>query len=550
MLKAFRLGLVGVLGFYLLSLETTSVPTLFVALLLTGAALLPSYLWCSGRAIGLPIFPVFALTHIWTFALPLLRDNESISIYTTADKVYAGLTVTTFLVIATVVWLRFVKRPPKLADNIYSLAGKTGDAFLLYGLAGGVFFNMALVGGWLWIGGDVFGAARNAALGFTVIAVFVAVCYRVSRSIVKTRFGLLLSNGALVVLGLVMGYAVYRSLSSLVPDDAGSIGGLVSTLRGVLMGLSGLAVFGLAYRMGTRQLTRGTTILFLILLILNMISSSVSLMLVGALSVWALAVVAFTIGRRRVPWLAILLLLLAVSFLNYGKAAMREKYWNDAADAGFIQPWEYPEWFFEWSSLSYEHIERRQTSDAEENEDRSLTGRASLMHLLLLAQKETEQGTPLLYGETYVLIPQLLVPRFIMPDKPWSHEGTYLLNIHFGKQTREEVERTTIGWGLLNESFANFGLLGCALLAVILGWLYGSVARWSYGVPLLSFRFLFSILLMSFAFQSEFSASVFVTALFQSTMPLVAVTLLLMKVQRNPGAQAAPHREWRTPAIA
>lgn len=550
MIKAFRLGVASILLLYTLSLETSSLPLLFVVLLMTCASLLPSYMWCSGRAIGLPIFPVFALTHIWTFTLPLLKENEALGDYTVGDKVYAGMTVAIYLFIATLVWLHFVKRAPKPVASYYSLSSKAGDTFLLYGLAGGVFFNMALVGGWLWIGGDVFGAARSALLASIVIGVFVAVCYRISRYMMKSRFGLLLSNAALIAVGLGMGYATYRFFSNLVPDDVNSIGGLVSTLRGVLLGFSGLAVFGLSYRMGTRQLGRRDSILFLLLLCLSMLSSAVSLMLVGALSVGALAVVGFTIGRRRIPWMALLLTLPVITFLNYGKSEMREKYWGEGEGIGFTQPWDYPGQFLEWGMLSYEHITRRQASGGEEGEDKSLTSRASLIQLLLLAQKETSRGTPFLYGETYIIIPQLLVPRFILPDKPWSHEGTYILNIHFGIQTREEVTATTIGWGLLNEAFANFGLLGCAALAVVLGAVFGKAACWSYGVPLLSFRFLFSILLMSFAYQSEFSASVFVTALFQSTMPLVALTLLLMKVQRGNQAMSISQRGWATPATA
>jgi hypothetical protein len=38
---------------------------------------------------------------------------------------------------------------------------------------------------------------------------------------------------------------------------------------------------------------------------------------------------------------------------------------------------------------------------------------------------------------------------------------------------------------------------------------------------------------MGYAFQSEFSAGVYVAALFQSVVPLAALTLVFMKVHKN-----------------
>lgn len=150
-----------------------------------------------------------------------------------------------------------------------------------------------------------------------------------------------------------------------------------------------------------------------------------------------------------------------------------------------------------------------------------------------MAQDKTPRDVPYLFGGSYAIIPQLLIPRFLNSTKIRSHEGTYLLNIHYGLQTREEAYKTTIGWGLLNEAYANFGLLGCVGLAVILGAGYGQATRWRMNTPLLSSRSLFTILLISYASQSEYSAGVYVAAMFQSVVPLVVVSLLFMKVYKT-----------------
>src|SRR5206468_2846385 len=84
------------------------------------------------------------------------------------------------------------------------------------------------------------------------------------------------------------------------------------------------------------------------------------------------------------------------------------------------------------------------------------------MQLLLFVQAASPDDVPFMDGETYAILPTLLVPRILMPNKPASHEGTYLLNIHYGIQTRDDTAKTTIGFGLLNEAFANFGYIGIA----------------------------------------------------------------------------------------
>ena len=81
LLTAFWIIAFGLLIYELFFPETKSLKSNFAAILITAAALLPSYLWCSGRAQGMPIFPFFALTYIWTYALPLNYSWISVTWY-------------------------------------------------------------------------------------------------------------------------------------------------------------------------------------------------------------------------------------------------------------------------------------------------------------------------------------------------------------------------------------------------------------------------------------------------------------------------------------
>ena len=440
--------------------ETNSpLESILGASLIAFAALLPLYLWCSGKALGLPIFPLFALTYLWTYALPLVSNHPQIITYSPDAHLFSSVTVAGFLVLGTFIWLQFVKSPPDIPKSYRILMGNKSNGFLFFFIIASIFFNMSFLGGWFLLEGGIIALIRGAILGFNILAVFV-----------------------------------------------------------------------LSYRCGNRELSKQEANRFLFLLVLYLVTNAASLLLVGVLSAVLLGTMAFIFGRNRVPWLAIILAAILILPLHYGKGDMRAKYWKPN-QSHFVQPWEYPAWYDEWIGYSLDYLSKSPDEKTKKRQD--FSERSSLMHLLLMAQDRTPREVPYLQGDTYSIIPQLLVPRFLNSNKIRSHEGTYRLNIHYGLQTREATLTTTIGWGLLNEAFANFGLLGCAGLAIILGAAYGQATRWAMHTSIVSSRSLFAVLLMGYAFQTEFSAGVYVAALFQSVVPLVMLTFVFMKVHRT-----------------
>lgn len=441
----------------ILIIQSNSFETIAGAYLIAVAALLPAFLWVSGKAKGLPIFPIYALTHLWTYAIPLVIDNPQVTQYSPQMHLTASLIVTSFLLLGTGAWYQFVKTAPSSPASLRIMDGKKAEPYLLAGFAASVIFSITFTSGWTDI-------------------------------------------------------------------DAG----LFALIRGVILSITDLATFILAYRWGTQEMAKKRVGFFLVLLGLYILANAATLLLINALSELLLVAIAYSLGRRKIPVLPLVILMLIVIPLHYGKAEMRNKYWRDEGGTT-VKPWDYPSLFVEWAGYSWEHL-TSESGDVD-SDPQSIAQRAGLINLLLMAQDATSKDVPFLNGETYTIIPQLLIPRVLYPDKPASHEGTYLLNIHFGLQTREDTRTTTIGWGLLNEAYANFGILGVGGLAIVLGCLYGAVARWSMNCPVLSARYLFAILLISVAYQTEFSASVFVTALFQSTVPLLAIVFLLMKRQ-------------------
>ena len=155
----------------------------------------------------------------------------------------------------------------------------------------------------------------------------------------------------------------------------------------------------------------------------------------------------------------------------------------------------------------------------------------------------TPAKKPFLEGETYESIPSLLIPRILYKEKGVAHIANWILAYYYDFLTLDQLGRTSVGFDLMIESYANYGILGVIAIAVILGLLYGWIGRVSIGVPLLSFRFLLAVVVLSGTLGSNNTAGVFVTTLWQSFLALMTLNLFLMKTLPNPlYARADAHK--------
>ena len=426
---------------------------IFGAFSISLACLLSVYLWCAGKIFGIPIFPLFSVTYLWTCAIPLLSENPSVFAYSTSERFSASMTVTGFLLFSTLIWYQFVNRFPQPKNYYRTLEINKGDRIFL-----GILF---------------------------------------------------LSN-----LYIVLTLANWLSI------DIGSF----SLIRGAILGLTAIATFAMSYRFGTNKLSRNNKVLYLILIASSLIINAISLLLVSSLTLFLITIVGYSLGKGKFPWISTVIVFSLFALLHAGKAPIRELYWQQP-----IAPWQYPTRYIEWIDFG---INRLFSKEDKAESEQSILERASVFQQLLLTQSSTEKGKPLLDGYTYAIIPQLLVPRIFNSEKITSHEGTSILNIYYGRQTRNDTQSTTIGWGLLAESYANYGLWGCGLLAFICGAGYGYISLLSINAPVFSDRYLLAILILSYAFQTEFTAGVYVAALFQSAVTLLVFVFFFMKVQK------------------
>ena len=173
LLKTFWLAVTVLFIGELFAIETSSFASILGAILIAFAALFPMYLWCSGLALGMPLFPILALTYLWTHALPLLSHNKKNISYSSEENLFASVTVAGFLLLGTFIWFQFVKSSPAIPKSYRVLKGHNSEVFFLVLLTAGVLFNISSLGGWLFLEGGTFSAVRSTILGLNVLSVFV-----------------------------------------------------------------------------------------------------------------------------------------------------------------------------------------------------------------------------------------------------------------------------------------------------------------------------------------------------------------------------------------
>jgi hypothetical protein len=299
----------------------------------------------------------------------------------------------------------------------------------------------------------------------------------------------------------------------------------------------------LAFLLGQGKLTRGAAASYVALMGVYLVSHLSSLHLTSVVTM-GISVLTYSIARGRVPFAFALGLLVAFTVLQLGKAEMRGRYWG--RQQGPVKPWDYPAFFEEWADAGLRHAVSPEAAPG----DRAVQGpleRSSLLWVMLRLQDEIPARKPFLLGETYELILPLLVPRLLNDSKIAAIRGNQVLAVYAGIVRKEDADRVAIGFGYLAEAYANFGWTGIVVLAVVLGALLAQLTRWSLGAPVISFRGTFAILALVACFQTESTAGGFISALFQQSLVLVALSCALMRLLPTSPAGGGETLSGRTP---
>ncbi len=324
-------------------------------------------------------------------------------------------------------------------------------------------------------------------------------------------YGLLLSTGYSVV-------SIFYP--NLIPSEINTV------LRAVCTGIGLVTTFAQSRRWGEGTLPQKEKVLLVVLVAVQALVQFSTLFLVMGLSLILVSLVGYVSGAKRLPVVATLAVFTAAAVLHNGKSTMRAKYWSVDGERQNIQIQALPGFFGEWVDAGLS----KSADDGEREMTKKLLDRTSLFHILCLVTSQTPEHLPYLNGLTYSQVPGQFVPRFFWPNKPQAHISTDTLCIYYGLQDETTVRNATIGFGLLAEAYANFGLFGVGVLAFILGAFYKRVHTATLESPLLSYPGLFVIILMAWSFQVEHTMAVWLGSMSQACIGVLGVPFLIRNI--------------------
>jgi hypothetical protein len=446
-------------------------------LLISVGSLLPWYAWTTARRPGLPLAPILGIQTLLFYATPVLVQNPVLGQHSHEAIVAVALEVFLFGLAVMLGWM-FATRSFTYADR---------PSYHRFSFLGGE------------------GSARLASLGPVLLGCSMA---------------FLLFNQLRLLQVVIPGNAF--SLVRAIADAAGTGGGLlggyfasVGALRGVLRTL------------------------FWTFLVMHCLLTIYNYTLFPATSLLIAMLIGSFLGRGRLPVVPLVLIALLFSFFNLSKFEMRKRYWIEGAAYAAQELSDLPTRMTEWAELSWRSLTVEvDPADLElAPEKQSLSDRVNnLANLLEAREAMVTHGVKPYGGGSYTIIPVLLIPRLVWPDKPRTHEGMVALNVHFGRQTREDSLVTYISWGLLPEAYANFGpLIGALLCGLFLGAGAGALEFWGRPFPFTSLEALiFLSLSVQIGTSFEMVASVWLTSIFQMIVALICGTIFFVRKYRAP----------------
>jgi hypothetical protein len=332
-----------------------------------------------------------------------------------------------------------------------------------------------------------------------------------------------------VGLGLAVAYHV-----ALIAGNLSWLGASGGVLRAVILTLGSISCYLLGCARASRALTGSPWALALTGLLLLILFSLSSLLLIGAAITAFAAVLGYVVTARRIPWIPLGAAFVMLTILHAGKYEARQEYWaphsQTLQQTSVVQV---PGMMVDWFAAGVVEL-------ATGRNEISVFERASLLHMFLLAQRATPDFIPYMEGETYAMLPSLLVPRFVDPDKPESQAGLNLLSIRYGLQSIESAANTTIGWGLAAEAYANFGYLGILPIGLLFGAMCGALMRLSIGAAPLSLPMFVTITATLTLFNVELDLSYLMVTLAQSIGAVVLIAALQSFLRRRRRAAFPP----------
>jgi len=284
-------------------------------------------------------------------------------------------------------------------------------------------------------------------------------------------------------------------------------------ITSLFFGIGTLSIFVTSRLWAVQLLNARQKVFFIANVVLQITLQFASLYLISGILIFTLAFVSYSMTKRSIPWVALLVFLPIISILHLGKAQMRGIYWKENATKERATIEQIPAFFSEWIAygLQAERIERETYSH-----QHTIFERASLMHMVCLSVDRVPRERDYLKGESYLDIPAAFIPRILWKNKPNTLISTHRLGTHLGITREEDISQVSIAFGMLAEAYINFGVWGVIGLGALFGFSLKRIVLLAQNTSQFSALGILSILLTAWSFQVESTASIWISSLCQA----------------------------------
>ena len=236
---------------------------------------------------------------------------------------------------------------------------------------------------------------------------------------------------------------------------------------GIFLSIVPLLAFTLLFRRFLRkEAAKVDKVLILGFLLVRSLTSLSSGWLGSFAGIIILTGAAYAAENRRIPRLALVLVLGVILFFQVGKQDFRQTYWTDQTNVGQRERVSF------WVNRSIE----RWGESLNDPSGNALRGNLSstLSRVGLLAQtgdvlEQTPTVVPFQNARLYSYLLYTWIPRAIWPDKPSMNEANQYYQVAYGLTSVDDLDQVSIAVGFLTEAYMSFGWPGVVFIMFIVG---------------------------------------------------------------------------------
>jgi hypothetical protein len=166
-------------------------------------------------------------------------------------------------------------------------------------------------------------------------------------------------------------------------------------------------------------------------------------------------------ATRRMPWLAIVVGFVLFGLLNPAKFEYRRQVWYSGEEYGFNER------LSVWGEAVEGEIQGSVEEGTWQETIRETLARFDLVHRFSYVREMTPSFVPFYRGETYSYFLYAWIPRLLWPSKPSASEANQRIDVDYG--LKYEWQDSTTSIGQLPEAYANFGIIGIAVVMALQG---------------------------------------------------------------------------------